>query len=248
MPKPDPPRSPGASAHSIPPPPSPETSPPTPARPIGLAKTGTGTWTLTGTGTVSAGITVEQGTLSYGDASTDTLAGTSDIAVNSAATLQLNNGAKITGSTCEIFTGGTLRGLGTLQAPLNSSGTISITGGTLNIIGNTYLGGTLQFPTFTDRLNVTGDLNLDALLAIPTTGLSFGRKPLITYTGNLTLGNVTFPTLPAAYLPILDTSVAGEIAVLLIDNAAYQAWQTDKFGCHRPGDQPARMPTPMATA
>ena len=51
-----------------------------------------------------------------------------------------------------------------------------------------------------------------ALLAIPTTGLSLGRKPLITYTGNLTLGNVTFPSLPAAYLPILDTSVAGEVA------------------------------------
>ena len=197
--------------------------------PIGLAKTGTGTWTLTGTGTVSAGITVEQGTLSYGNAAADTLSGTSEIAVSSAAILQLNSGAKIIGSTCDIFTGGTLRGLGTLQAPLNSSGTLSITAGTLNIIGNTYLGGTLELPTFTDRLNVTGDLSLDALLAIPTTGLSFGRKPLINFSGNLTLGNVTFPSLPAAYLPVLDTSVAGEIAVLLIDNAAYQAWQAVKW-------------------
>ena len=211
--------------------------------PIGLAKTGSGTWTLTGTGTVSAGITVEQGTLSYGDASTDTLAGTSDIAVNSAATLQLNSGAKIIGSTCEIFTGGTLRGLGTLQAPLSSSGTFNIIGGTFNIIGNTYLGGTLQFPTFTDRLNVTGDLSLDALLAIPTTGLSFGRKPLITYSGNLTLGNVTFPALPAAYLPVLDTSVAGEVAVLLLDNAAYQSWQTTNFGSTtNPDGQPFADP------
>jgi autotransporter-associated beta strand protein len=197
--------------------------------PIGLAKTGSGIWTLTGTGTVSAGITVEQGTLSYGDAAADTLSGTSEIAVNSTATLQLNNAAKIIGSTCEIFTGGTLRGLGTLQAPLNSSGTLSITAGTFNIIGNTYLGGTLELPAFTDRLNITGDLNLDALLAFPATGLSFGRKPLINFTGNLTLGNVTFPTLPAAYLPVLDTSVAGEIAVLLIDNAAYQAWQAVKW-------------------
>jgi autotransporter-associated beta strand protein len=198
--------------------------------PIGLEKTGSGTLTLTGTGTVSAGITVEQGSLSYGDAAADTLAGTSEISVYSGATLQLNSSAKITGSSCEIFTGGTLRGLGTLQAPLNSSGTLSIIGGTFNVTGSTYLGGTVQFPAFTDRLNVTGDLSLDAHLAIPTTGLSFGRKPLVTYSGNLTLGTVTFPALPAAYLPVLDTSVAGEVAVLLLDNAAYQSWQTTNFG------------------
>jgi len=198
--------------------------------PIGLEKTGSGTWTLTGTGTISAGIKVDQGTLSYGDAAADTVSGTSEITVDPAATLQLNSGAKIIGSSCEVFSGGTLRGLGTIQAPLNSSGTVSIIGGTFNVIGNTYLGGTVQFPSFTDRLNITGDLTLDAHLAFPTTGLSFGRKPLVTYTGNLTLGNVTFPTLPSAYLPVLDTSVAGEIAVLLIDNAAYQSWQTTNFG------------------
>ena len=197
---------------------------------IGLFKTGNGTWTLTGNGTVSAGITVEQGTLSYGDASTDTLTGTSEISVNPAATLQLNSGARITGSTCEIFTGGTLRGLGSIQAPLNSSGTIAIAGGTIAIAGNTYLGGTVQFSSFSDRLMITGDVNLDAQLAIPTAGLSFGRKPLITYTGGLTLGNVTFPVLPAGYTAILDTSIAGEIAVILLDQAAYQSWQTTNFG------------------
>ena len=211
--------------------------------PIGLEKTGTGTWTLTGTGTVSGGINVEQGTLSYGDASTDILAGTSEITVRSGASLQLNAAARINGSSCEVFTGGTLRGRGTLQAPLGSSGTVSITSGTLNVIGSTYLGGTVQFPALTDRLNVTGDLSLDALLAIPTTGLTLGRKPLITYSGNLTLGNVSFPALPTAFLPVLDTSVAGEIAVLLVDNTAYQSWQTTNFGSTTsPQSQPSADP------
>ncbi|TAE76961.1 MAG: hypothetical protein EAZ65_08175 [Verrucomicrobia bacterium] len=211
--------------------------------PIGLSKTGTGTWTLTGTGTVSAGITIEQGTLSYGDAAADTLSGTSEITVDSGATLQLNSGAKITGSSCKIFTGGTLRGLGTLEAPLNSSGTISITNGTLNLIGNAYLGGTVQFPALTDRLNITGNLSLDALLAIPTTGLTLGRKPLVTYSGSLSLGNVSFPALPTAYLAVLDTSVAGEIAVQIVDNSAYQSWQTTNFGSSTsPASQPSADP------
>jgi len=211
--------------------------------PIGLEKIGTGTWTLTGTGTVSGGITVRQGTLSYGDAAGDTLSGTSEISVRSATTLQLNAGATLQGSSCEVFTGATLRGRGTLQAPLNSSGTVSITNGNLSVIGSTYLGGTVQFPLFTDRINVTGDLSLDALLAIPTSGLTLGRRPLITYTGNLTLGEVTFPTLPSAFLPVLDTSVAGEIAVLLIDNTAYQSWQTTNFGSTTsPASQPSADP------
>jgi autotransporter-associated beta strand protein len=211
--------------------------------PIGLEKTGSGTWTLTGTGTVSGGINVEQGALSYGDASTDTLAGTSEITVRSAAILQINAAARINGSSCEVFTGGNLRGRGTLQAPLSSSGTVSITSGTLSVIGSTYLGGTVQFPAFTDRLSVTGDLTLDALLAIPTTGLTLGRKPLITYSGNLTLGNVSFPALPTAFLPVLDTSVAGEIAVLLVDNTAYQSWQTTNFGSTTsPQSQPSADP------
>ena len=36
--------------------------------------------------------------------------------------------------------------------------------------------------------------------------------------------------MPATYIPILDTSVSGEIAVLLLDAAAYQTWQTTHFG------------------
>lgn len=198
--------------------------------PIGLAKTGTGTWTLTGSGTVSAGITVEQGTLSYGDAATDTLTGTSDISIESTATLQLNSGAKIIGASCEIFTGGTLRGFGTVQAPLDSSGTIAVAGGTLTITGSAAHSGSLEFSSLSDRLSITGDLALGGSVRLPTSGLSAGRKILVTYTGNLTLSDISFTNVSASYIPILDTSITGEIAVLLIDSSTYQTWQLSYFG------------------
>ena len=211
--------------------------------PIGIQKTGTGTWTLTGPGTVSAGVTVEQGTLSYGDASSDTLSGASDIAVNPTATLQLNSGAKIIGSSCEVFTGGTLRGIGTLQAPLTSSGTVSILGGTLNLIGNTSLDGTLEFSSLTDRLAVTGNLELNGILQLPASGLSPGRKVLATYSGALTLGNLEVTTDSTSFFAVPDTGIPGEIAVQVFDLAAYQSWQATHFGSTaNPDGQPSADP------
>jgi autotransporter-associated beta strand protein len=211
--------------------------------PIGLAKTGSGIWTLTGPGTVSAGISVEQGTLSYGDAPADTLSGTSEISVNSGATLQLNNGAKIIGSTCEVFTGGTLRGLGTLQAPLNSSGTVSIVNGTLSVVGDTNLSGTLGFSALTDRLAVTGNLDLRAALQLPSSGLSIGRKLLATHTGTLNSAELSLTNIPTTYFARIDTATPGEVAVRLIDSAAYQSWQITHFGStSNPDGQPSSDP------
>ncbi len=198
--------------------------------PIGLAKTGSGTWTLTGTGTVSAGIMVENGTFSYGDSSTDTLGGTSEISIDPDATLQINSGAAITGSACEIFTGGTLRGKGTLNAPLTSSGTISVSGGTLAVTGNTQLSGSFEVSALTDRLAVTGNLDLAGTIQLPASGLSAGRKLLATYSGTLTPGPVVVTTASSAFIPVLDIATPGEVAVKLIDAAAYQAWQSTHFG------------------
>ncbi len=198
--------------------------------PIGLEKIGSGTWTLTGTGTVSAGIRVRQGVLSYGDAANDVLSGTSDISIDSAAAIQLNSGATLMGTSCEIFDGGTLRGRGTLQAPLVSNGTVAVAGGTLNVMGSTSLAGVVEFSSLSDRLVITGDLSLNATLKLPATGLSTGRKTLITYSGTLSVGEVAFSNVPSAYIPILDTSVTGEIAVLLLDATAFQAWQITHFG------------------
>ncbi len=211
--------------------------------PIGLEKTGTGTWTLTGTGNVSAGITVQNGILSYGDASTDTLAGTSEISIDPAATLQLNNGAKIIGSTCEIFTSGTLRGHGTLQAPLVSSGTLSPLGGHLSIIGDTDLSGTLDLTSYTERLAVTGNLNLAGIIHLPAAATTPGRKLLATYTGTLGLGTVTLQNIPIDYQATLDIATPGEIAVVLQDQSLYQAWQLVHFTTlENPDGQPAADP------
>jgi autotransporter-associated beta strand protein len=211
--------------------------------PIGLEKTGTGTWTLTGIGTVSAGITVDQGTLSYGDASTDTLTGTSEISIDPAATLQLNNGAKIIGSTCEIFTSGTLRGHGTLQAPLYSSGTLSPIGGNLSIIGDTDLSGTLDLTSYTERLAVTGNLILTGIIYLPSATTTPGRKLLATYTGTLGLGAVTLQNIPSNYQATLDTATPGELAVVIQNGSLYQTWQLTHFNTlENPDGQPTADP------
>jgi autotransporter-associated beta strand protein len=211
--------------------------------PSASPKTGTGTWTLTGTGTVSAGITVEQGTLSYGDASTDTLAGTSEISINPAATLQLNSGAKIIGTSCEIFTGGTLRGFGSLQAPAQFIRHSCDCWRHPHSNGDADLHGSLEFSSFTDRLAITGNLTLTGSLKLPTTGVTAGRKLLATYTGTLTLGELSIENIPANHLATLDTATTGEIAVLLEDRSLYMAWQILHFTTlGNPDGQPTADP------
>jgi autotransporter-associated beta strand protein len=198
--------------------------------PIGLAKTGSGTWSVTGAGTVSGGVTVEEGVLSYGDASTDTLAGTSEIVINPGATLQLNQGARIVGASCEIFPAGTLRGRGTLQAPLNSSGTLAVSGGTLALIGDTFLSGELSFAAPSDRLAVTGDLALSGTLVLPpATTLSAGRHLLVTCSGNLSVSDLVLTNIPPAYNATLDVATPGKLAVVLAPRYAYADWQAARF-------------------
>lgn len=208
--------------------------------PIGLSKAGTGTWTLTGSGAVNAGLTVECGTLSYGDAATDSLGGVGPLTVRSDATLQLNSGATLTGGSCDVLVGGTFRGRGTLAADLSCGGTFAVTGGTLAVSGEAYLGGVISFSALTDRLDVAGNLGLEGRIDLPSTGLSYGRKPLLTYAGTLTLGAVTFGALPLGYLALLDTGTPGEIAVRLENLTAYQTWQTANFGNTT---DPAGLPT-----
>lgn len=198
--------------------------------PIGLEKIGGGTWMLTGSGTVDAGITVEEGTLSYGDESTDWIGGAGGISVNTGAQLLLNSGATIRGAGCDVLDGGLLRGRGTLGSPLSCSGTFAVTGGTFSVQGSAYLGGVTRFSAWTDRIEIAGDLSLEGSMELPQGGLSYGRKVLMTYTGGLTLGRVQCGTLPSGYLALLDTTIAGEIAVRVEDLAAYQVWQVAHFG------------------
>lgn len=198
--------------------------------PIGLEKIGSGTLTLTGTGTLNAGISVEEGTLSYGDAPSDTLGGGGEISISPGAVLQLNGGATLAGAFCEVFSGGRLGGFGTLQAHLGSIGTILVAGGTLAISGDAEVGGTLAFSSLTDRLAVAGHLDLSGAIQLPATGLSTGRHPLVAYSGTLGGLGPVLATPPAAYLGRIDTATPGEVAVHLIDRAGYEAWQTGNFG------------------
>ncbi|MEO0054954.1 MAG: hypothetical protein RLZZ50_901, partial [Verrucomicrobiota bacterium] len=198
--------------------------------PIGLAKTGAGTWTLTGSGTVSAGITVEAGTLTYGDASTDTLSGTSEIVVNPGATLHLNQGSKISGSSCELFPAATLRGNGTLEAALNSSGNLSVNGGTLALVGNAYLDGDITFASPSDRLAVSGNLVIAGTITLPPAAtLAAGRNLFITCSGMLTVGDLAVRGVPSGFDATLDGSTPGELAVVLAPRYTYADWQSAHF-------------------
>jgi autotransporter-associated beta strand protein len=170
---------------------------------------------------------------------TDTLGGTSEITIDPNATLQLNNGAKIIGSACEIFTSGTLRGTGTLQAPIISSGTLIPDGGTLTLAGNANLTGKVEFPTPADKLAVTGNLELTGVLRLPA-GLPAGRHLLITHTGTLNTGEITFINIPPSFTATLDLTTAGEVAVILADQSGYQTWQIEHFETL---DNPDGLPT-----
>ena len=198
--------------------------------PIGLAKTGTGTWWVTGSGTVSAGITVEQGTLAYGDDNTDTLGGVSDIVVLPGATLQLGRDARIAAASCEIWSGATLRGRGTLQAPLDSTGTIALEGGTLALVGDARLSGDLTFSTASSRLAVTGDVNLSGTITLPSSyTLSAGRHLVATCTGALTVADLTVLGTSPNFNAALDLSTPGELAVVLTPRYAFSDWRAARF-------------------
>ena len=185
--------------------------------PIGLDKTGTGTWTLTGTGTVSAGITVEQGTLAV----SGSIGGTGDNTIASGAVLQMNAGT-VTGNSLELYSGAALRGRGTINGAVTNSGTLAMSSGTLAINGDTYLAGTLTFENIgTDRLAVTGStssVSLSGLIVLSqTSGLSFGRTVLMTYAGPLNRGSLGLGALPSGYIGTLDTGTPGQVAVVLTD-------------------------------
>ncbi len=206
--------------------------------PIGLEKTGTGTWTLTGTGTVSAGITVEQGTLAV----SGSIGGTGDNTIASGAVLQMNGG-RVTGNSLELFSGATLRGRGAINGAVTNSGTLAMSSGTLTINGDAYLAGTLLFENIaTDRLAVTGStsgVSLSGLIVLSqTSGLPFGRTVLMTYAGPLNRGSLGLGALPSGYIGTLDTGTPGQVAVVLNDRVAYNTWMTTYYDPASANGQP----------
>ena len=144
---------------------------------IGVEKTGAGTWTITGSGTVNAGITVEQGTLSYGDGSNDTFGGTGDIVVFNGATLQLNSGATLNAAVLDIAASATFRGRGTVNADVTASGLVHSNSGVLTLNGDAVFTGTAAVNLPTSQFVSSGTVSLGGPLDLmPSVGLATGAS------------------------------------------------------------------------
>lgn len=175
-------------------------------------------------GTISGAISILKtggGTQTFGDANTYTGSTT----VNGGILLATNTTGSATGSgAVTINSGGTLGGTGTLSGPVTvaSGGIVAPGVGTSGTLGTGALtlnaGAVLNFDlgTASDLVKVTGDLTLSGVLninAVP--GFAIGRYVLFTYTGNLTNNTLTLGTVPA-FTFVIDTSVAGQVAVITV--------------------------------
>jgi len=164
---------------------------------------GPGSLTLTGNNTYSGGTTVNAGSL-YVNNTVGCGTGTGSVSVNSGATL---GGNGTIGGQVSLAAGATL-------APGGSGP------GTLTITNNLGLNDAsiLQFQlgTSSDQVSITGDLTLGGALNISATaGFGPGTYTLFTYGGALSLGTLTFGTTPAGFIYTLDTSVQGQVNLIV---------------------------------
>jgi autotransporter-associated beta strand protein len=162
-----------------------------------------GSLTLTGNNTFSGGTTVNAGSLIVNNAAGNGT-GSGPVSINPGATLAGNG---TIGGQVSLAAGATL-------APgSNGSGTLTIT----NDLGlnNASL---LQFQlgTASDQVSVTGDLTLGGTLNISATaGFGPGTYTLFNYGGALSVGSVTIGTTPAGYNYTIDTSVQGQVNLVV---------------------------------
>lgn len=177
----------------------------------GIAKLGSGTMELTNGGSTYNGPTlVNAGTLRLG-----------------------NSSGSATGSgTVTVNAGGTLAGTGTASGAVtvNTGGTISPgTGvGTLGT-GAATLAGTYMCEidgTAADRINVTGNLNVDgATIAFSTLNRPTQPEYIIaTYTGTYTGTPAAVTGMPGGYK--IDVATPGQIK--LVQSGGYAGWAADK--------------------
>jgi fibronectin-binding autotransporter adhesin len=168
-----------------------------------LTFAGPGSLSLSGSNTFSGGVIVNGGTLFINNtAGSGTGSGT--VTVNSGATL---------GGT-GTMAGITSVGVGGALAPGNN------TTGLLTISNDLSLnnGCTLQFQlgATSDRVAVYGDLTLGGTLNISNAaGFGAGAYTLFTYTGALGVGNLSIGSTPAGYNYAVDTSVQGEVNLVV---------------------------------
>lgn len=196
----------------------------------GLTKTGSGTLTLNGTNTYSGSTVVNQGTLALGP--NTYLTNSSAIVVNSGTVLDaatsgigLNLSSKVSQ---------TLSGIGQVNGAVSAPvfTTVSPAGsgvtGTLTINGSySTSGGTNLIDVAThsnDVIAVTGTgnltLNSGTIVVNPIGSVADGRYVIMTYSGSLSGSGVTvrYPAGIQSYS--LDTSVSGQIALVVLTTAS----------------------------
>jgi autotransporter-associated beta strand protein len=173
------------------------------AAPTALILNGPGSLTLTGNNTFSGGMTVNGGSLIINSAGTGT--GSSPVSINSGGTL---GGNGTVGGQVSFAAGATL-------APgSNGSGTLTIT----NDLGLNNAS-VLQFQLGTNpsQVAVTGNLTLGGTLNIGNSGgFGPGTYTLFTYGGTLSIGTLTMGTTPANYTYTIDTSVPGQVNLVVV--------------------------------
>lgn len=204
---------------------------------VKIIKTGTGNLTLSGTSSFTGSIGVENGTLTIsGGASI-----TGGVQIESSATLSILGGTL--GAEIATVTG-SLAGYGTLASDLNCTGSLtgrgfsSGTPGTLQVDGNAFFDGAsaihLLGGVSSDRITINGDLTLAGTMSISlASGSAFGRYPLFTYSGALTMAGVTLTGIPNGTTAHLSTSVAGSVDLVIDDSdedGLPDSWETQYLG------------------
>jgi autotransporter-associated beta strand protein len=164
---------------------------------------GPGSLTLGGNNTFSAGTTVNGGTLLVNN-TVGSGTGSGSVSINPGATL---GGNGIIGGQVSFAAGATLAPGG------NGSGTLTITND-LGLNNASIL--QFQLGKNSDAVAVTGDLTLGGTLNISSAG-GFGpcTYTLFTYGGTLSVGTLTIGTTPANYTYTIDTSVQGQVNLIV---------------------------------
>ena len=168
-----------------------------------LVFNGPGTLTLGGAGAFTGGTTVNAGSLIVNSA-TGSGTGIGPVSINPGASL---GGNGIIGGQVSFAAGSTL-------APgSNGFGTLTITNN-LGLNNASIL--QFQLGTNGSQVAVTGDLNLGGTLNLSAAGgFGAGTYTLFTYGGTLSIGTLTLGSLPAGHTFVLDTSVAGQVNLIV---------------------------------